>query len=182
MTRLMNSVGFVYKSTREQISILIPETAAGRKTRPSTSNIHVLLRFFHQIIKVLHQQPSENDQLNITYMLCLKRTNQINQRHVTKKTFVLHRLFSFCPLFPSFHPLRCYMQLRFSEELISLKIPSLEKSSDNNIPGKKSFPSDGLQPINGDRLACVAVGLQIIGQKRARLAFEIGSGVSRAQV
>lgn len=30
MTRLMNSVGFVYKSSREQISILIPESAAGR--------------------------------------------------------------------------------------------------------------------------------------------------------
>lgn len=30
MTRLMDSVGFVYKRTREQISILIPEIAAGR--------------------------------------------------------------------------------------------------------------------------------------------------------
>lgn len=55
MTRLMKSVGFVYKSSREQISILIPQTAAGKLTRPP--NPHRLLRFFRQIIKVLHQQP-----------------------------------------------------------------------------------------------------------------------------
>lgn len=59
------------------------------------------------------------------------------------------------------------MRSRFSEKLISLKIPSLEKSSDNNLPGKKEnqkkpSPGDGLQPINGDWLACVAVDLEII--------------------
>lgn len=57
------------------------------------------------------------------------------------------------------------MRSRFSEKLISLKIPSLEKSSDNNLPGKKEkkpSPSDGLQPINGDRLARVAADLEII--------------------
>lgn len=57
------------------------------------------------------------------------------------------------------------MRSRFSEKLISLKIPSLEKSSDNNLPGKeekKNSPSDGRQPINGDWLARVAVDLEII--------------------
>lgn len=57
------------------------------------------------------------------------------------------------------------MRSCFSEKLISLKIPSLEKSSDNNLPGKKKkthSPGDELQPINGDWLARVAVDLEII--------------------
>lgn len=56
------------------------------------------------------------------------------------------------------------MRSRFSEKLISLKIPSLEKSSDN-LPGKKKkkpSPGDGLQPINGDWLPRAAVDLEII--------------------
>lgn len=50
MTRLMNSVGFVYKSTREQISISIPKTAAGREMRASASNPLVRLGVFPQIV------------------------------------------------------------------------------------------------------------------------------------
>lgn len=75
--------------------------------------------------------------------------------------------------------------MQSSKGLISSKTPSLEKSSDNNITGKKnqkSFSSDGLQPIHGDCLDCVAVDLQVIGQESARLALEIVSGASSAPV